>query len=66
MTPGINDSFTNISTVIVNDASHDDMEDTARNASHDAMLGNFLALMTDDARAQAVSDYPELARHIKQ
>jgi hypothetical protein len=42
------------------------MEDTASNASHDAMLGNFLTLMTDDARAQAVSDYPELARHIKQ
>ena len=66
MTPGINDSYTNISTIIVNETKDEDLEDTASNASHDAMLGNFLALMTDDARAQAVSDYPELARHIKQ
>ena len=69
MTPGINDSYTNISTVIVNETCHDDssdLEDTASNASHDAMLGKFLAEMTDDARAQAVSDYPELANHIKQ
>ena len=69
MTPGINDSYTNISTVIVNETCHDDstdLEDTASNASHDAMLGNFLAEMTDDARAQAVYDYPELANHTKQ
>ena len=67
VTPGINDdSYTNISTIIVNETRGDDLEDTASNASHDAMLGNFLALMTDDARAQAVYDYPELARHIKQ
>ena len=68
MTTGRNDTYTNISTILVNETRHDDLEDNASNDSQDTEpeLVNFLASMTEDARAQAVSDYPELASHIKQ
>jgi hypothetical protein len=59
---GSQDIYTNISTVIANDTSDDDSENSASNTSHDDELGKFLALQTDEARAQAVEDYPELAR----
>ena len=68
MNSGRNDTYTNVSTILVNETTHDDSEDSASDASHDAEpeLANFLASMTEDARAQAVADYPELASHIKQ
>ena len=68
MTTGRNDTYTNISTILVNETRHDDLEDNTNNDSQDTEpeLVNFLASMTEDARAQAVSDYPELASHIKQ
>jgi hypothetical protein len=63
---GTNDIYTNVSAVIANDTCDDDDLDSACDASFDENLTNYLATMTDDARAQAVEDYPELARHIKQ
>lgn len=61
---GTKDIYTNVSAIIANETCDDDL-DSACDASVDENLTNYLATMTDDARAQAVEDYPELARHIK-
>ena len=64
---GTKDAYTNISTVIANGTCDDDLDDSASDdASTDGDLAKFLAMMSDDARDQAVHDYPELAKHIKQ
>jgi hypothetical protein len=64
---GTKDIYTNVSAVIANETYEDnDLEDSACDTSHDGELAQFLAMLPDDARAQAVDDYPELARCIKQ
>jgi hypothetical protein len=64
---GTKDVYTNISAVIANETCDDALDDSASDdASTDGELTQFLAKMSDDARAQAVDDYPELARCIKQ
>jgi hypothetical protein len=64
---GTTDIYTNVSAVIDNDKCDDDtLEDSTCDASYDDELTQYLAMMPDDARAQAVEDYPELARCIKQ
>jgi hypothetical protein len=56
---GTKDIYTNVSAVIANETcDDDDLEDSACDTSHDAELAQFLAMMPDDARTQAVEDYP--------
>ena len=64
---GTNDTYTNISTVIVNDTCDDDVPSQKDNESiaSDAELSEYLAKMTADAQADAVADYPELANYVK-
>ena len=62
---GNTDIYTNISAVIANDTGEEisnHNEEYASDSSYDDELANFLAMQTEEARAQAVLDYPELAR----
>ena len=69
---GTKDTYSNISTVVVNDTCDDNGPSQKVNDSivseddRDDELSEYLAKMTADAQADAVADYPELARHIKQ
>jgi len=65
---GTNDTYTNISTVVVNDTCDDDVsseKDDNESIASDAELSAYLANMSAEAQADAVADYPELANHIK-
>ena len=65
---GTNDIYTNISAVIANDTGEEisnQDEEYSSDSSYDDELVSFLAMQTEEARAQAVLDYPELARCLK-
>ena len=62
---GSRDNYTNISAIIANDTieeiSSNKEDEGASVSSFDADVAQYFAMQTDEARAQAVLDYPELA-----
>ena len=66
MASGTNDTYTNVSTVIVNNDCDDDSPcSEEENDGHETNLVNFLAMQSQEHRTQAFDEYPELAQVLK-